>query len=157
MDPEHFERKLRDFMTSAGIKGEQLYFQGSVHTVEQAAKELNARPSDLVKSVVLLYGGQVLVAIVSGDDRASPLKVGKALGSPPPRMATAREVLKYTGYPAGGVPPFGYEAKVVIDSRVMDKAVVYGGGGSERSLLRIATAELSRATAAIVADVRETS
>jgi len=139
----------------AGADAEQLVFERSVHTVKEAAKALNAKPSDFVKSVVLLSGDRVIVAIVPGDERVSPKRVGEALGLPTPRLATPSEVLRYTGFPAGGVPPFGYPARVLIDPGVLEKEFVYGGGGSARSLLKIRPTELARVTNGIVDNVCE--
>ena len=62
------------------------------------------------------------------------------------RLADAQTVLEKTGYPAGGVPPVGHPAPlpVLIDRAVMQWDVVFGGGGDDRTLLRIGPAELQR-------------
>lgn len=154
---ESFELKLRRFIETNGIKAEQLIFGASVHTVEEAAEALGRSASDLIKSMVLVRQGEVLVAIVLGTDRVSIPKVRAVVGLPPPRAATPREVLQLTGYPVGGVPPFGYSARTIIDTQVMRKDVVFGGGGSPRALLGLHSAELLRATRGSVVDIRETT
>jgi prolyl-tRNA editing enzyme YbaK/EbsC (Cys-tRNA(Pro) deacylase) len=67
------------------------------------------------------------------------------------RMAAADVVLEVTGYPAGGVPPFGHRTAVpalldaaVLAGRADDAATVYGGGGDEETMLEITLAELLR-------------
>jgi Cys-tRNA(Pro)/Cys-tRNA(Cys) deacylase len=153
---EELEHKLKQFIESNGIDAEQLIFESSVHTVEEAASALGRSASDLIKSMVLIRQGRVFVAIVSGIDRVSPRKIGAIVGFPAPRAATPREVLEYTGYPVGGVPPFGYDATVFIDPRVLDKKEVFGGGGSPRALLKMRPTDLLRVTKGTVVDVRET-
>ena len=155
--PEEFERKLKQFIELNGIEAEQLIFEGSVHTVEEAAAALRCSASDLIKSMVLIRQGKIFVAIVLGTDRVSPQKIGALVGFPAPRAATPREVLECTGYPVGGVPPFGYDATVFIDTKVLDKEVVFGGGGSPRALLRVQPADLLRLTRGTVVDVHDTS
>ena len=62
----------------------------------------------------------------------------------------AETVLRLTGYPAGGVPPFGHATAVpaLLDAAVQRWEVIYGGGGDDHTLLRIAPAELARVTGA---------
>ena len=64
-----------------------------------------------------------------------------------------------TGYRAGGVPPIGHRQplQVVIDRRVFDHDVVYGGGGDEWHMLRLEPRVIQRLTGARVADVVEES
>jgi len=153
---EKFENRLREFVKSNGIDAEQLIFQTSVHTVVEAAKALGRNASDLIKSLVMIRQDEVFVAIVLGTDRVSPQKVGSAAGFPAPRAATPREVLHHTGYPIGGVPPFGYTATVLIDPKVLGKDVVFGGGGSPRALLKVQPSDLLRVTKGAIVDIRET-
>jgi len=153
---EEFENKLKEFVRSSGIDAEQLIFGVSVHTVGEAAKALGRDASDLIKSVVMIRRDGVFVAIVPGTDRVSPQKVGSVTGFPAPRSATPREVLHHTGYPIGGVPPFGYSATVLIDPSVLWKEVVFGGGGSPRALLKVRPSDLLRVTRGTTVDIRET-
>jgi len=154
--PEEFEHKLKQFVESNGIDAEQLIFESSVHTVEEAATALGRSASDLIKSLVLIRQGKIFVAIVLGTDRVSPQKIRALVGFPAPRAATPKEVLKHTGYPVGGVPPFGYDATVLIDPEVLGRKVVFGGGGSPRALLKVQPTDLLRVTKGTVVDVRET-
>ena len=66
------------------------------------------------------------------------------------KLADTATVLRLIGYPAGGVPPFGHAARVpvLLDAAVQRWEVVYGGGGDDPTLLRIAAAELARSAAA---------
>ncbi len=151
-----YEEKLKKFITDKGILAEHLSFKESCHSVEEAARTANVGSDDFVKNICLMdSSGNLIVAIVKGEDRASTTKVGEALGIERPRSATPDEMLKIAGYPAGGTPSFGYEAVFLIDSRVMEKDFVYSGGGSENSLVKISPQELQKANKGRVVNIRK--
>lgn len=153
---EQFESKLKDFINHNNLDAEHLIFKESCHSVEEAARAANTTPDHLVKNICMVdESGNLIVAIVKGEDRASTTKIGKALNTSPPRTATPEEILEKTGYPCGGVPSFGYAAHFLIDPKVMDMDVVYTGGGSPNSLVRISTVALQQANHGVVVKIRK--
>ncbi|VVC04162.1 Aminoacyl-tRNA editing domain protein [Candidatus Burarchaeum australiense] len=151
-----YEEKLKRFITEHGISAEHLSFQQSCHSVEDAAKAANAPVSAFVKNVCMLDAqGNPIVAIVKGEDRASTTRVAEALGIERPRLATPDEILQKTGYPCGGTPSFGYAAKFLIDSKVMEMETIYSGGGSESSLTRLSPKEMQEANSGQIVRVRK--
>lgn len=153
---KQYEDKLKKYSNENKIVAEHLVFTESCHSVEEAARAAKADPTDFVKNICLVDSeGRLIVTIVKGEDRVSTTKVGGVLGTQKPRPATIDEVLQKTGYPAGGVPSFGYEAIFLIDERVMEKEIVFSGGGSENSLIKIATKELLRANNGRVVKIRK--
>lgn len=150
-----YDHKLRQFMHDHQIAGDHLVFQQLCHSVAEAAEAANVSPQDFVKNICMI-GAQdaLIVAIVKGEDRASTSRVAKALHVERPRIAIPDEMLAKTGYPCGGIPSFGYTAQFLIDPKVMEKEIVYTGGGSEYALVRIATQELQRANQAEVVRIR---
>ncbi|MBI2548359.1 YbaK/EbsC family protein [Candidatus Woesearchaeota archaeon] len=151
-----YEEKLKKFLHDKNIQGEHLHFSQSCHSVEEAAQTANANTDDFVKNICMIDAqGNLIVAIVKGEDRASTSQVEKALHIQRPRTATPREILEKTGYPCGGTPSFGYEARFLIDQKVMEKQIVYTGGGSENSLVKISTQELQKANHATIARIRK--
>lgn len=135
-----YEEKLKRYMLDTHIDAEQLIFQDTCHSVEEAAAAANVAPEDFIKSICMINeNGELIVAIVKGENRASTSRVGKLLNIEPPRMATPEEIVEKTGYICGGVPGFGYEATFLIDPRVMETEFVYTGGGSPNSLTKIST------------------
>ena len=152
----HHEEKLKKFLQDNNIQGEHLSFNQSCHSVEEAAQAANAKTDDFVKNICMFDSNDnLIVAIVKGEDRASTTQVGKALNIERPRTATPDEILQKTGYPCGGTPSFGYNAKFLIDPRVMEKEFVYTGGGSENSLIKISTKELQKANNGEIIRVRK--
>jgi len=154
MDP--YEEKLRTFIREYAIQAEHLSFDQSCHSVAEAARVVNASPEDIVKNICLVdAGGNAIVVILKGEDRVSISHVAQVLTIDQPRLATPQEILEKTGYPCGGTPSFGYRATFLIDPRVMEKEMVFTGGGSENSLVKVAPPELVRANAGRIVRVRK--
>jgi len=133
-------------------------------TVALAALALGCQTEQIVKSVLfLLRDGQQadpVLIITNGTAQIDFRKLADLfqIGRKRIRLAPADVVLGRTGYPAGGVPPFGFPDPLptYIDRHVFDQTVVYGGGGDDHTMLRITPAELLRATGGQVVDLRQT-
>ena len=83
---------------------------------------------------------------------ALPLrKVASLLGVAKSRIksASAEAVLRYTGYAAGGVAPFGHlvqPSRTFIEERVFLNEYVWCGGGIKPAMLRCTPAQLMKVT-----------
>jgi len=152
MDP--YEEKLKRFIEDNGIRCEHFHFVQSCHSVEDAMKASGAKRDDFIKSICMLDDdGSLIVGIVMGENKVDAGEVGRILGIRKPVIAKPDVVQKKTGFPCGGTPPFGFEALYLIDPRVMEKEVVWGGGGSERSLTRIVPEEMRKANKGRIAKI----
>lgn len=153
---DKYEEKICRFIDDNNILAEHLSFKESCHSVEDAARTVDAKPEDFVKNICLIdQDGRLIIAIVKGEDRASTTKVGKILNIERPQPAKPDEILEKTGYICGGVPSFGFKATFLIDPKVMEKEVVFTGGGSVSSLIKISTKELQQANKGKVARIRK--
>lgn len=153
---KQYEKHLKDYLNAHIPNAEHMSFEQSCHSVAEAAEAANASPDDLVKNLCMIGSdGELIVAIVHGRDRASTSRVGKALATDRPRMATPEEILERTGFPCGGTPSFGFEATFLIDPRVEEMQSIITGGGSEYSLTRVDTQEMLRANDGRVVRVRK--
>ena len=150
-----YEEKIKEFMKVNGINAEHLVFEKSCHSVAEAAAAVNAEPSDFVKSICMINSSGLIVGIVLGDDRASTSRIAKSLNIDQPRIASPEEVLEMTGYPIGGVPAFGYDARFLVDERVMEKEIVYSGGGSSQALTKISPKEMVIANKGEILKIRK--
>lgn len=149
-------QRLKRYINDNGIPCEVLEFEVSTHSVSQAAEAVGGVPEDFVKNICLMdENGDIIVAIVKGEDRVSTKKVAKALDISRPDQATPERIKEVTGYPIGGVPSFGYQARFLIDERVMEKETIYTGGGSDRALIRINPAALVEANQGIIVKIRK--
>ena len=152
---DYFE-KLDSFIRKNQVECQHIRFEKSCHSVREAAAAASAKEDDFVKNVCMTdSSGELIVAIVKGEDRASSRRIGKVLGMHPPKMASPEAMLEKSGYPAGGIPSFGYPARFLLDERVMEKEFVYCGGGSEDALVKISPRELLKWNEAIVTRIRD--
>jgi Cys-tRNA(Pro)/Cys-tRNA(Cys) deacylase len=151
-----YEEKLKTYMRDNGLYAEHLSFQQSCHSVAEAAEAVHASAEDFVKNICMIApNNSLVVCIVKGEDRVSRTKVGQTIASDPPRIATAEEILARTGYPCGGTPSFGYEATFLVDQRCLEREIVYTGGGSQTSLVRIRSDTLLTANKGHIVDIKK--
>lgn len=150
------EALLRSYLAAADVIAEIVEPRVPMPTVPLAAAAIGVREEQIIKSVLFrTKPGEVVLAIASGTARINRNLLMQITGLPGLKLADAPTVLARTGYPAGGVAPIGHatEFPVVIDLRVMELEVVYGGAGSDETLLRISPVDIERLTGAIVADI----
>jgi len=151
-----YSQKMKQYIDSNSINAEHLEFEQSCHTVEDAANAVNGSVDEIIKNICMIdQNDQLIVAIVKGEDRVSTSRVGKALNMERPRMANADEILNKTGYPAGGVPSFGFDATFLIDPKVTEQEYIYTGGGTPNSLVKISVEELIKVNKGTVVRIRK--
>jgi Cys-tRNA(Pro) deacylase len=125
-------------------------------TVTAAAAALGVRTSQIIKSLIFSdkSGAHVLV-IARGDRKIDRRKLSEHTVLRGLELAPPDVVLATTGYPVGGVPPIGHAQRVhtVLDQSVLAEPVVFGGGGTDDTLLRIRPDDIRRLMDAVVADV----
>jgi len=147
---------LQKFLDAEGIDAEIIRLGRKTKTVEQAAVALQTSKDKIIKTLTFIDGsGEPVLAIVTGEDTVDPKKLAKAIDTIGVRMATPTEVKRHSGYSVGGVPPVGHQVKTrtVIDMKVMRKKLVYGGGGSDSSLLKIRPWDIKRLQDAVVKSI----
>jgi len=151
-----YEEKLQNYIANKGIPAKQLVLEKTCHSVQEAADAVGASPDDLVKNICMIDSeNNLIVAIVKGEDRVSTTRIGKVLNIATPRIASEDEVLDMTGFPCGGVPSFGFTATFIIDPKVLEKDMIYTGGGSPYSLVWLSSQDLQKANNGLIARIRK--
>ena len=133
---------LACFIAAHTIAAEIVPVAVETPTVPAAAAALGVSTAQIIKSLLFLARDQPVLVIASGEtmvDRGI-LAARFGVGKKQIKLADPETVLRLTGYPAGGVPPFGHPAPLLtlLDRAVMAWDAVYGGGGDDRTLLRVA-------------------
>jgi prolyl-tRNA editing enzyme YbaK/EbsC (Cys-tRNA(Pro) deacylase) len=104
--------------------------------------------AQIVKSLLFLIREEPVLVIANGETLVSRRALAGrfGVGKKQIKLADAETVLRITGYPVGGVPPFGYPhvVPVILDRAIATWDVVYAGGGDDSTLLRISVEELAR-------------
>lgn len=130
------------------LGGRIIEVENEVVTVEQAARELGVDEGQIIKSLVIITEEGPLLAILDGKSR---LDLSKLKG----RLARPREVKELTGFEIGEVPPVGIPLRTIVDRKVMEKSIVYGGGGSKRRLIEISPERIVEYQGAEVSDISD--
>jgi prolyl-tRNA editing enzyme YbaK/EbsC (Cys-tRNA(Pro) deacylase) len=154
MHQEHLKR-ISSFIEANDVECEIIEFELSCNSVQEASAATGDTPDEFIKSICFISKEDLIVGIVLGTDRASMRRVQKAVFRDEIRMASSDEVMGRTGYPIGGVPPFGYNAHFLIDKKVLCRPVVWAGGGSGKVLIRVSPAEIMRVTKGRLVNIRE--
>lgn len=116
-------------------------FGEPVRTVEQAARKVSVEK--IAKSIVMVdSNGDSLLAIIPAQSKVSHNKIKFILGVKDVRLASPEEVLKHSGYPAGGVSPFNNISRVLLDPHVLKSETVIVGGGDIDRLIEIRTKDI---------------
>jgi Cys-tRNA(Pro) deacylase len=131
-------------------------FPEGTRTAEDAARAIGCEVGQIVKSLVFVLDGEPVVALVSGANRLDETHLAAALGGATVGRADADTVRSATGYPIGGVPPFGYAAPLAtaVDEDLLAYDEVWAAAGTPRDVFPVAPADLVRATAGTVATLR---
>lgn len=153
---------LAVFIQAQHIAAELVIPAHETPTVPLAARAMGCLEDQIVKSVLFLIKreeqAEPILIIASGTGQIDFRKLAERFGVSRKRirLAPAEVVLAQTGYPAGGVPPFGFDRPIAtfMDQGVFAQTVVFAGGGDDRTLLRTTPAEIERVTGAQIIDAR---
>ncbi len=121
---------------------------GDTPTVPAAAAALGVGVDEILKTLLFYVRGEPVVVISHGVEPvpARALSDHFGVGKRQIKLARPQQVLAETGYPVGGVPPIGHRSlhPVLMAQSILDYQVVFGGGGDDKTMLRIPVAELLR-------------
>ena len=150
---------LQAFLDSHEIPAEIVRLRLPTPNVETAAKALDVSPDQIVKSLIILVEERPFLLIACGTRKVDMHRLAERLNVPEAqvRMANANEVLSFSGFKVGAVPPLGLKTHMptFIDPEVQAHETVYAGGGDTSALLKIASADLVKASNAEIASLLE--
>lgn len=153
---EEYSKLLRSFLRLHDIWHRFIEFDEPVKTVEQAARKVDVE--QIAKSIVLVDSNKIpLLVILPAKNRISYRKIKALLGVKDVRLASEAEVLEYSGYPVGGVPPFNLVERVLLDQEVLKNATAIFGGGDVNMLVELRTKDIVEIANPIVTDVASES
>lgn len=97
-------------------------FPEGTKTAEDAARAVGCELGQIVKSIVMTVGDDVVVVLTSGENRGDSSKLAAHFGVSGERVDTAdpEAVKRTTGWSVGGVPPFCHDEPVAV---LMDESL----------------------------------
>ena len=160
MTTVHGPHDLQAYINELDITAELIGGLGDTPTVPAAAAALGVESEQIIKTLLFLVDqpGEVhrpVVVISYGEKRVDKGLLAEHWGVGKKRvsLAPADVVLDLLGYAAGGVPPFGHRTAlpVIIDAGILNlrqryDGVIYGGGGDDRTMMKLTVDELLRVT-----------
>lgn len=149
--------RVVDAAARKGVELEVVTFSQSTHTAEEAARAVGAELGQIVKSLVFVVPGddgpEPIIALVSGSNTADMSRLAAVLSEPSIRRATADEARQLTGFPIGGIPPFGHRRQVrtVMDPDLGRFEIVWASAGTPTAVFEVPPATLRSLANATVA------
>ena len=146
-------------VAAAGAKGlmiEPRRFPEGTKTALDAAAAIGVHVGQIVKSLVFAVDGEVVLAYVSGVNQLDERKLAVAAGGTKCSRVDADTVRQATGFPIGGVPPFGHTThlRVFIDPDLLQYDEVWAAAGTWHDVFGIEPHKLVEASEGLVTDLK---
>lgn len=132
-------------------------FAATTRTAMDAATQIGCDVAAIVKSLVFFADDAPIVVLCSGADRIDVGKLRLVAGAVTVRRATADEAKAATGFPIGGVAPFGHKTACVVlaDTRLLRHTTVWAAAGLPDAVFEITPEALIRCSGALAVDIAE--
>jgi prolyl-tRNA editing enzyme YbaK/EbsC (Cys-tRNA(Pro) deacylase) len=127
---------------------------GSCATSVLAAARFGVAVGQIAKSLLFIgKDGRYFLVVCPGDRRVSSGKLKAAVGVKS-RMAAGEEAREATGYPPGGVCPFGLDGRISIflDEALSRYTRIYPAAGTDSSGVPMSFDDLKAITGGTVGD-----
>jgi Cys-tRNA(Pro) deacylase len=138
-----------------GIDVQPREFTQSTRTAVEAAEAIGVHVGQIVKSLVFTVDDRPVLALVGGDRQLDEKKLAAAAGGTVTRRPDADLVRAVTGFPVGGVPPFGHSRAfpVFVDLGLLDHDEVWAAAGTPHVNFPVHPRQLAEATGATITDI----
>ena len=139
-----------------GLDLETRSFPDGTKTALEAANAIGVDVGQIVKSLIFAVDGEVVLAYVSGSNLLDEKALAAAAGGMKCSRVDADTVRSVTGFPIGGVSPFGSTTplRVFIDPDLLQYDEVWAAAGTWHDVFSITPADLVRASGGTVVDLK---
>jgi prolyl-tRNA editing enzyme YbaK/EbsC (Cys-tRNA(Pro) deacylase) len=133
-------------------------FPDGTRTAQEAADAIGVQVGQIVKSLIFAVDGEVVLAYVSGANQLDESKLALAAGGAMCQRVDADVVRSTTGFPIGGVPPFGHstQLRIFIDPDLLKFDEVWAAAGTWHDVFAIDPGVLQSVTNGVVVELRRT-
>ena len=131
-------------------------FPEGTKTAQDAATAIGVSVGQIVKSLVFAVDGEIVMAYVSGANQLDEKKLAAAAGGTKCSRVDADAVREATGFPIGGVPPFGFPQplRVFVDPDLLQYDEVWAAAGTWNDVFPITPNDLVRASGGAVIELK---
>lgn len=146
-----------------GVDVEPRSFPQGAKTAQDAADAIGVEVGQIVKSLIfgLATGApgddlELVLAYVSGSNQLDEKKLAAAAGATKCKRVDADTVRSATGFPIGGVPPFGHDTplRIFIDPDLAEYDEVWASAGTWTDVFPIAPDRLAEASGGTLTDLK---
>lgn len=127
-------------------------------SASQAAALICCPLGAIVKSLFFVaeQSEDYLLVLTSGENRVSSRRLLEHLQQPA-KPASPATVLEKTGFPVGGVPPFGHKSRfpVLMDIDLMQYDQIWASAGSIHTVMGMTPQDLINLSRAELCDIKE--
>ena len=137
--------KAKEYLQKFGLENKIMEFSVSSATVEEAAKAINCKEEEIVKTLSFILDDKPILVAVAGDSKIDNSKF-KAEFHTKAKMIPYDSVEELVGHAVGGVCPFGVKENVdvYLDSSLKRFKIVYPACGSPNSAVKLTLDELEK-------------
>ena len=148
--------RVVDAAKALGLEIEPRNF-GNAKTAVDAANVIGVAVGQIVKSLIFGVDGELVLAYVSGSNQLDEKKLAAAAGGAKCARVDADAVRNATGFPIGGVPPFGHltPLRVFIDPDLLQYDEVWAAAGTWHDVFGIEPHKLVEASGGLVTDLKK--
>jgi Cys-tRNA(Pro) deacylase len=131
-------------------------FPEGTKTAADAAAAIGVEIGQIVKSLIFGVDGTIVLAYVSGANQLDEKKLAAAAGGSKCNRVDADAVREATGFPIGGVPPFGHTTPlpIFIDPDLLLYDEVWAAAGTWNDVFSIKPHQLVKASEGVVTDLK---
>ena len=140
----------------AGLEITTRRFPEGTKTAAAAATAIGVTVGQIVKSLVFGVDNEIVMALVSGSNQLDEKKLALAAGGAKCARVDADAVREATGYPIGGVPPFGHstQLRVFVDPDLLQYDEVWAAAGTWNDVFGAAPNDIVRVAGGGVTDLK---
>jgi len=149
-------QRVIDAGSALGVTVEPRRFPEGTKTAVDAANAIGCDVGQIVKSLIFGVDGELVLAYVSGANQLDEAKLAGAAGGLKCQRVDADMVREATGFPIGGVPPFGHAThlRVFIDPDLLQYDRVWAAAGTWHDVFGIEPHKLVEASEGLVTDLK---
>lgn len=138
-----------------GVEIDVRPFPDGTRSAADAARAIGVELGQIVKSLVFSVDGEAVVALMSGANRLDEAKLARAAGGERGWREDATAVREATGFPVGGVPPFGHRRplRTFVDEDLLGYDQLWAAAGTPSHNFAIAPERLVRVTGGRVCEL----
>ena len=131
-------------------------FPDGTKTAADAAAAIGVEIGQIVKSLIFAVDGEVVLAYVSGANQLDEKKLALAAGGMQCARVDADMVRQATGFPIGGVPPFGHstQLRVFVDPDLLQYDEVWAAAGTWNDNFGANPNDIVRVSGGVVTDLK---